>query len=145
LSYLLHPPLLEEIGLQAALHWFIAGIRKRSDIEATLVIQPPGLPRLTAELETAVYRVVQEAMANIVRHSESKTARVEIDRESGWITVRVRDYGVGMAHAVEPKDRSRMGVGIAGMKERIRQFGGELTVTPAGPGTLVMAKIPFLA
>jgi PAS domain S-box-containing protein len=146
LSYLLHPPLLEEAGLQAALHWFVEGVSKRSNIDVTLLVRPTGFPRLTDELETALYRVIQEALMNVVRHSGSKSARIEIDRQSEWITVRVRDYGSWtMTKLPETSSQSTMGVGIAGMRERLRQFGGELRVTAAEPGTLVEAKVPFFA
>jgi PAS domain S-box-containing protein len=144
LSYLLHPPLLDETGLRAALDWFIEGVAKRSGIQITLQIRPDIFPRLEVELETAIFRVVQEALINVVRHAKTESARVEIERRSESIVVRVRDYGQGL-----PRDFARLsdgksvGVGISGMRERIRQFGGELTVTRTEPGTLVEAKLPL--
>jgi PAS domain S-box-containing protein len=143
LSYLLHPPLLDETGLRAALDWFVEGVKKRSGVEIALMIRPQTFPRLTAEIETAIFRVVQEALTNVVRHAQSESARVEIDKLSDAVMVRVRDYGKGL-----PADilaGKKMGVGIAGMRERIRQFGGEVTVTRSEPGTLVEAKIPLFA
>jgi signal transduction histidine kinase len=136
LSYLLHPPLLDETGLRAALHWFVEGVKKRSGVEIALLIRPQTFPRLSGEIETAIFRVVQEALTNVVRHAQSESARVEIDKQSEAVVVRVRDYGQGL-----PADS--LGVGIAGMRERIRQFGGELTVTRSEPGTVVEAKIPL--
>lgn len=143
LSYLLHPPLLDETGLRAALHWFVEGVKKRSGVEITLLIRPQTFPRLSGEIETAIFRVVQEALTNVVRHAQSESARVEIDKQSEAVVVRVRDYGQGLpADILEGK---KLGVGIAGMRERIRQFGGELTVTRSEPGTVVEAKIPLFA
>ncbi len=144
LSYLLHPPLLDETGLRAALHWFIEGLSKRSKIEISLATRPATFPRLPSELETTIFRIVQEALTNVYRHSSSDRARVEIDKQADWVTVRVRDYGKGLAPEMgDNSANARMGVGISGMRERIRQFGGELTLTAAEPGTLVEAKIPL--
>lgn len=144
LSYLLHPPLLDESGLQAALHWFIEGLAKRSGIKVTMGITPQVFPRLAKDIETTVFRVVQECLTNVYRHANSQSARVEIDKQFDWIMVRVRDYGVGVPRAITGGSFSpRMGVGISGMRERLRQFGGELTVSRAEPGTLVEGKIPL--
>jgi PAS domain S-box-containing protein len=146
LSYLLHPPLLDETGLRAALDWFINGLSQRSGIGITLAIRPQTFPRLTAEIETTIFRVIQEALTNVVRHAHSESARVEIDKQGESIMVRVRDYGKGLPlELAGPTGTKKLGVGIAGMRERIRQFGGELTVTRAEPGTLVEAKIPLCA
>ena len=141
LSYLLHPPLLDETGLRAALDWFVEGVKKRSGVEIALTIQPPTFPRLSGEIETAIFRVVQEALTNVVRHAQSESARVEIGQQRDAVVVRVRDYGKGMP--AEMLAGKKLGVGIAGMRERIRQFGGELTVTRSEPGTLVEARIPL--
>ena len=144
LSYLLHPPLLDETGLRAALDWFVEGLAKRSGIEITLRIRPEIFPRLASEIETAIFRVVQEALTNVVRHAKSENARVEIDKEPEQVIVRVRDYGQGLPSELSDVRGARIfGVGISGMRERIRQFGGELTVTRTEPGTLVEAKIPL--
>jgi PAS domain S-box-containing protein len=146
LSYLLHPPLLDETGLLAALHWFVEGMAKRSNIQIGLTIQPHNFPRLTADIEAAIFRVVQEALTNVFRHANTNMARVEIEKQSEWITVRVRDYGKGVPPAVTAQPGGvRVGVGIAGMRERIRQFGGDLVVSRSEPGTLVEAKIPVFA
>ena len=144
LSYLLHPPLLDESGLRAALFWFIEGLTKRSKIDITLTVRPQNFPRLSADIETTIFRVVQEAMTNVYRHANSPSARVEIEKQAEWIVVRVRDFGKGVA---QPDDATgnafRTSVGIAGMRERVRQFGGNLTVSRAEPGTLVEARIPL--
>jgi PAS domain S-box-containing protein len=143
LSYLLHPPLLEEAGLRAALHWLVDGMNKRSSVQISLIVRPQVFPRLDAEIETAIFRVVQEALTNIFRHANSESARVEIDKQPEWVWVRVRDYGVGMpSDLCSPTGWMKLGVGIAGMRERIRQFGGDLTISRSEPGTLVEAKVP---
>jgi PAS domain S-box-containing protein len=143
LSYLLHPPLLDESGLRAALHWYVEGLVKRSGIEISLTITPQMFPRLSKEIETAIFRVVQESLTNVYRHAATDSARVEIAKQSEWIVIRVRDYGKGLAHELTGKNLSaRLGVGINGMRERVRQFGGELNVSRAEPGTLVEVRIP---
>jgi PAS domain S-box-containing protein len=144
LSYLLHPPLLDESGLRAALTWFIEGLAKRSCIQITLQVRPDTFPRLGADTETAIFRVIQEALMNAVRHAKTESARVEIEKRPDSVLIRVRDYGQGLpAELASLSSGKRVGVGISGMRERIRQFGGELTVTRSEPGTLVEAKIPL--
>jgi PAS domain S-box-containing protein len=146
LSYLLHPPLLDETGLRAALHWYVDGMVKRSNIQVTLTVIPSIFARLPRDIETTIFRVVQESLTNIYKHANSDSARVEIDKQPEWVVVRVRDYGKGVAHPTGSRERtSSLGVGISGMRERVRQFGGELTVTRAEPGTLVEAKIPLFS
>ena len=146
LSYILHPPLLDETGLRAALHWYVDGLAKRSSIEISLAIKPQIFPRLSSDMETTIFRVVQESLTNVYRHSQSDSARVEIDKQPEWISVRVRDYGKGVPPEIAGKVSSPgMGVGVTGMRERLRQFGGELTISRAEPGTLVEAKIPLFS
>jgi len=146
LSYLLHPPLLDETGLRAALHWFIEGLAKRSNIDITLTIQPQDFPRLGMDIETTIFRVVQEALTNVYRHAQSERARVEIEKQADCIVVRVRDYGKGvLTDMAKSISGVRMGVGVAGMRERLRQFGGDLSVRRSEPGTLVEAKIPLFS
>ena len=145
LSYLLHPPLLDETGLRAALHWYVDGMVKRSNIEVSLTMQPSAFPRLTQDVETAIFRVVQESLTNVYRHSGTEAARVEIVKQPECVLVRVRDYGNGMPAELCGKSATPgLGVGINGMRERLRQFGGELVVSRAEPGTLVEAKVPIL-
>src|SRR5208283_3488476 len=144
LSYLLHPPLLDETGLRATLHWYIDGLAKRSSIKISLTVTPQIFPRLSTDIETTIFRVVQESLTNVYRHANSESARVEIEKQPERVVVRVRDYGKGTSlEAVGRSHSSRLGVGIAGMTERVRQFGGELTVSRAEPGTIVEAKIPL--
>lgn len=144
LSYLLHPPLLEETGLRSALHWFIDGLIKRSGIEIQLIVRPANFSRMSSDMETTIFRIIQESLTNIYRHASSASARVEIDKQSEWVVVRIRDYGKGIAQDISGGTYlGRMGVGIGGMRERVRHLGGQLTVTRAEPGTLVEAKLPL--
>jgi PAS domain S-box-containing protein len=144
LSYLLHPPLLDETGLRSALHWYVDGLVQRSGIKIALTIIPVEFPRLPRDIETTIFRVVQESLTNVYRHSGTEGARVEIEKQSEWVIVRVRDYGKGLPlHTGSKYSSPGLGVGIAGMRERVRQFGGELSVSCAEPGTLVEAKIPL--
>lgn len=145
LSYLLHPPLLDETGLRSALDWYVEGLAKRTNIQISLTVKPLVFPRLAADIEVTIFRVVQESLTNVYRHADSESARVEIDKQSESIVVRVRDYGKGLPQEINSNrtSSSTLGVGIAGMRGRVRQFGGELTMSRAEPGTLVEAKIPL--
>jgi PAS domain S-box-containing protein len=146
LSYLLHPPLLDDTGLRAALHWFVEGMVKRSSIQISLTTTPSGFPRLARDIETTIFRVVQESLTNVYRHANSDSARVEIEKQAEWVIVRVRDYGKGPPQEIMGRTHSpSLGVGLVGMRERVRQFGGELTVSRAEPGTLVEARIPLFS
>jgi PAS domain S-box-containing protein len=146
LSYLLHPPLLDESGLRAALHLYVEGLTKRSGLNVYLVVKPDIFPRLAKDIEITIFRIVQESLTNIYRHANSESARVEIDKQSEWVNVRVRDYGKGLPPEFGGRgSAARLGVGISGMRERTRQFGGELYVSHAEPGTMVEAKIPLFS
>lgn len=144
LSYLLHPPLIDEVGLRPALEWYVDGLIKRSKIKISLILKPQIFPRLPKEIEMAIFRVIQESLTNVYRHAGTDSARVEIERQSDRVIVRVRDYGRGFASKVLGGRVSLdQGVGIGGMRERIRQLNGELIITRADPGTLVEARIPI--
>jgi PAS domain S-box-containing protein len=144
ISYLLHPPLLDESGLRPALHWYVDGLSERSKIDVSLALKPQLFPRLPKDLEVTVFRVVQESLTNVFRHSASESARVEIEKYADRVTVRVRDYGKGCPPELGGVNQPvRLGVGISGMRERVRQFGGDLIVVRAEPGTLVEASIPL--
>ncbi|HKU24680.1 MAG TPA: PAS domain-containing sensor histidine kinase [Candidatus Sulfotelmatobacter sp.] len=143
MSYLLHPPLLDESGLLPALHWYFEGLQSRGQLRIVFEYKPIIFPRLPREIETAVFRVIQESLTNIYRHSESEDARIELIQDSETVTVRVRDFGKGIPESnlglvIAP------GVGISGMRERVKQLNGELRITRAEPGTLVQAIIPIL-
>ncbi|MDE3137613.1 MAG: PAS domain-containing protein [Acidobacteriota bacterium] len=143
LSYLLHPPLLEELGLASTVSWYVQGFVDRSGIQVDLDIEAE-LGRMGREAELALFRVVQEGLTNVQRHSGSSKARVRIAREDSNAVVEVSDEGCGMPagfSAVIPPV-SRIGVGIAGMQERLRELGGELEIRSSETGTTVKASIP---
>jgi PAS domain S-box-containing protein len=143
LSYLLHPPLLEEMGLESALRWYVDGFSQRSSIQITLNL-PEDLGRLSPDLEITLFRVVQECLTNIHRHSESPTATISISRHSGGIELEVRDAGKGIAPERLAKIVSSgdLGVGLRGMRERIKGLSGDLTIDSGTKGTSVRVTIP---
>src|SRR5262249_21698087 len=96
LSYLLHPPLLDETGLRSALHWYVDGLSKRSQVEISLTLRPQVFPRLSSEMEATIFRIVQEALTNVYKHSGTDSARVEIDKQADVIFLKIRDYGKGV-------------------------------------------------
>jgi PAS domain S-box-containing protein len=143
MSYLLHPPLLDESGLLPALHWYFQGLQSRGQVRIAFDHKPAVFPRLPRDIETAVFRIIQESLTNIYRHSGSQDARIDLLQDATSVTVRIRDFGKGIAesklgHAVIT------GVGISGMRERVKQLSGELKISRAEPGTLVQATIPLL-
>jgi signal transduction histidine kinase len=141
-SYLLHPPLLDEAGLSSALGWYVQGLNERSGLNLSLDIAQ-DLGRLPAEMELAVFRIVQECLTNIHRHSESKTAAIRIEREGDVLTLDIRDHGKGMSAARLAEIQSQgSGVGIRGMRERLRQFEGSLNIESDSSGTRVLVTIP---
>jgi PAS domain S-box-containing protein len=142
MSHLLHPPLLDEVGLLSALSWYVEGLTKRSGIETSLEVQPGDFPRLAAEVETAVFRIVQEALTNVFRHSEASKVWITLSQGKGTIVVAVRDDGKGIGKRIAELQPDSVGVGIGGMKQRAKEFGGELRLTNAHPGTLVELRIP---
>ena len=142
MSHLLHPPLLDEVGLLSALAWYTDGLTKRSGIETSLDVQPRDFPRLTSELETAIFRIVQEALTNVFRHSEAHRVWITLTRKNGSISVAVRDDGKGIGKKIVELRPDSVGVGIGGMKQRAKELGGELKLTNLEPGTLVEIEIP---
>jgi PAS domain S-box-containing protein len=142
MSHLLHPPLLDEVGLLSALAWYTEGLTKRSGIEAFLDVQPPDFPRLSTEVETAVFRIVQEALTNVFRHSEARKVWINLTQRDGSIVVSVLDDGKGINERVAELRPESVGVGIGGMKQRAREFGGVLRLSNAAPGTLLELMIP---
>jgi signal transduction histidine kinase len=138
-SHLLHPPLLDEMGLQSALRWFIEEFSKRSNIQVELELAP-NLGRLNRECETAIFRIVQEALTNVHRHSGSPRASICITRTHGELALEVRDWGKGLPPRQHGAPQ-RSGVGLQGMQERVRQLGGhfEIRTNPDG-GTSVITK-----
>jgi len=142
LSHLLHPPLLDEVGLQSALSWYLEGLGKRSGMETVLQVTPLSFPRLSRAVETAVFRIVQEALTNVYRHSGAKKVSVTLSQRDEVFVITVRDDGKGIGEGVLDVRPASVGVGIGGMKERARELGGELRLANADPGTLLELTIP---
>jgi PAS domain S-box-containing protein len=142
MSHLLHPPLLDEVGLLSALSWYVEGLTKRSGIETSIEVQPRDFPRLSADVETAVFRIVQEALTNVFRHSEANKVWITLAQKEENIVVGVRDDGKGIGKRIVELQPDSVGVGIGGMKQRAKEFGAELRLTNAQPGTLVELVIP---
>jgi PAS domain S-box-containing protein len=143
MSHLLHPPLLDEVGLMSALSWYVEGLTKRSGIETSLDVQPPDFPRLSSEVETAIFRIVQEALTNVFRHSGARKVGISLTQKNGLLVVAVRDDGKGIGKKIVDLEPDSVGVGIGGMKQRAKEFGGELRLTNLNPGTLVELMIPY--
>ncbi len=144
ISHLLHPPLLDEVGLPSALQWYIDGFAKRSGIDTKLEL-PPNFGRLVSDFEITIFRIVQECLTNVHRHSGSATAEVCLIQSDGHIQLEIRDQGKGMP--VETRlslsTAGPMGVGLRGMRERVTQLGGTLDVRSSDAGTAVTALLPF--
>ena len=147
LSYLLHPPLLDEAGLASAVRWYVEGFAERSGIVAQLKL-PSDFGRLPATVETAVFRILQESLTNVHRHSGSKSVQVELAKAGDQLILTVRDFGRGIPaeslEAPQPNGRS-VGVGLAGMRERVNDLGGRLDIQSTPQGTLVMVSVPLPA
>jgi signal transduction histidine kinase len=144
LSYLLHPPFAEDMGLLTALRYYVEGVSQRTGIQISMKL-PKELAPLPFEMEAAIFRVVQESLTNVYRHSESKMAELEVSRNGQKVHVKVRDYGNGHAPGQAPKtfDLEKLGAGISGMRERVRGLGGEFRIYDAEPGTAVEMELPI--
>jgi signal transduction histidine kinase len=134
-SHLLHPPMLDEVGLHSALRWYLEGLTRRSGIETTILVEPDEFPRLSPELETAVFRVVQEALTNMFRHSGARNGWITLTAKRGSVHVTVRDDGKGISDEIVEFRPDRIGVGISGIRQRVKEFGGELRLSNASAGT----------
>lgn len=146
ISHLLHPPLLDETGFASAARWYVEGFAKRSGIQTGLDM-PEDLGRLPSSIELALFRVLQESLTNVHRHSRSGRADVSVSLSGDQVVLRVRDYGKGIP--LEVLDRFRRngahgGVGLAGMRERIHELGGRLEMDSDSRGTQVVATLPRL-
>jgi signal transduction histidine kinase len=145
ISYLLHPPLLDEVGFASAARWFVTGFAKRSGIEIKLAISTEL--RFAQSIELALFRVLQESLTNILRHSQSKTAEVRLDAQEQNIILSVKDYGIGIAPDRLEKfllTGAEVGVGLGGMRERARDLGGKLELHNHGAGTTVEVTLPVV-
>ena len=144
MSYLLHPPLLDELGLVSALKEYVDGFSQRSGIKLELDL-PAGFGRLPQEAETALFRIVQESLSNIQRHSGSEAAKISMHGDATCIKLEVMDQGKGMGQGpidLRSTSRVRLGVGILGMRERMIQLGGKFEIESSASGTTVRATIP---
>src|SRR5260370_25234751 len=142
MSPFVHSPLLGEVGLLSAIAWYVEGVARRSGIETFLDGQPPDLPRLVPEVETAIFRIVQEALTNVFRHSGAQKVWITLNQKDGQIVVAVLDDGKGIDKRVAELRPESVGVGIGGMKQRAKEFGEELRLTNPDPGTLLELRIP---
>jgi PAS domain S-box-containing protein len=141
-SYLLHPPMLDESGLSYALGWYVQGLTERGELDIDLKI-PENFERLSPEMELVIFRLIQECLTNVHRHSGSKTALIRVGREGDNILVEVQDHGRGMSQERFAEVQSQgTGVGIRGMRERVRQVHGELTIESNALGTRISATFP---
>jgi signal transduction histidine kinase len=140
LSHLLHPPLLEEMGLASAARWYVEGFTERSGIAVDLAM-PPDFNRLPDPVEMVLFRLLQESLTNVHRHSESKRARITLVIDSENAVLTIQDQGRGFdVHAEDP---ARLGVGVVGMRERVRELGGAFKIESTPRGTTVSATMPL--
>ena len=143
MSYLLHPPLLDENGLPAAISWYVSGLGDRSGLDVSLQISEE-FGRLPRGMELVIFRVVQECITNIHRHSGSKNADIRIVREPERVLIEAKDYGKGIPSEKLAEIRTKgSGVGIRGMRERLRQFNGEMMISSTPGGTTILVTIPI--
>lgn len=145
LSYLLYPPFLDENGLLSAIRWYAQGFAQRSGIQLDVDL-PATFERLPQDVETTLFRVVQEALINIHRHAHSPTARISLRLDRARLTLEIEDRGAGMAAeqvSLSVAGGGALGVGIPGMRERLKQLGGTLAITSSDQGTLVRAFLPL--
>ena len=144
ISYLLHPPLLDEVGFASAARWYVEGFSKRSDIQVNLKI-PDELKRLPGGLELVLFRILQESLTNIHRHSHSQSVDIQLEFVAADVVLRVRDYGQGMPAELVERFRSGAGVGVGlrSMRERIGEMGGRFEIQSDENGTLIKVIAPL--
>jgi PAS domain S-box-containing protein len=142
MSHLLHPPLLDEVGLVSAITWYVDGLTERSGIQTSLHVEPQDFPRLAPDLETAIFRIVQEALTNVFRHAAANHVWITLAQRGVQTIVTVRDDGRGIGAKIAELQPESLGVGIRGIKQRAKEFGGELHVSNANPGTIVEVVVP---
>ena len=144
ISHLLHPPLLDEVGLPSAIRWLVDGFGERSNIQATVEISA-DFPRLPQDVEIAIFRAVQECLSNVHRHSGSPSCTVQLSYEGDQVRVEIKDRGRGIPATKLPNLASTGGVGLRGMEERFRQLGGKLEISSGDDGTSIIAVLPVSA
>ena len=141
-SYLLHPPLLDENGLSQAIHWYMQGLKERTDLEIELSV-PGDFGRLPADLELTIFRIVQEGLTNIHRHSGSKTATIRLARTADSVLLTIEDHGKGISpEKLAALRAQRTGVGITGMRERVRHLKGVMDIQSNGIGATISVTFP---
>jgi PAS domain S-box-containing protein len=141
-SYLLHPPLLDENGLSQAIHWYMQGLKERTDLEIELSVSE-DFGRLPADLELTIFRIVQEGLTNIHRHSGSKTATLRLSRSADSVLLRIEDHGKGISpEKLAALRAQRTGVGITGMRERVRHLKGVMDIHSNGTGAAISVTFP---
>ena len=142
LSYLSHPPELERTGLISALRWYVEGFRKRTGIAVDLQVAK-GMTRLPNEMEIDIFRVVQEGLFNVFRHSGSQSASILLQGDNGHVVLQIKDNGHGMHDDVaHPERQPQAGVGISSIRERLRRWGGQLKIESSSDGALLVADVP---
>jgi PAS domain S-box-containing protein len=142
-SYLLHPPLLDDNGLRHAIEWYMEGLSERSDLKIDLDVSE-NFGRLPENLELAIFRIVQEALTNIHRHSGSKTGTIRLSRDNGRVLLEIQDHGRGISvEKLAAIKAQRTGVGIAGMRERVLHLKGELDIQSNDGGALISVTLPL--
>jgi two-component system NarL family sensor kinase len=142
-SYLLHPPLLDEVGLRSALQWYVDGFAERSKIKVDLKVSQ-DLGRLPRDLELVIFRVVQESLTNIHRHSGSASASIQLASAGNSVDLEISDAGKGISPERQREmNTARSGVGVRGMEERVRQFKGTLEISSSNQGTKVVVRLPL--
>lgn len=145
LSYVMHPPMLSELGIAAALRWYLRGFEARTGIKATLKVTV-ALPRVSLEAKTALFRIVQEALTNVYRHSGSKTVTVSLRKSPNSFVMSVADRGRGMPRStVAPAQNVVLGLGLSGMRARATQLQGTLAIDSGRQGTTVRVTLPLTA
>jgi len=145
ISYALYPPMLEEAGLKSAIPWFLHGFMERSGVTTKLDIAD-DFPRQPREVELAIFRVLQESLTNVIRHSGSRAANIRVSMQGEVVKLEIADQGKGISplvlEALNRGSLGELGIGLRGMRERIRQLGGALEVSSISGETIVRASVP---
>jgi two-component system, NarL family, sensor kinase len=145
ISHLLHPPLLDEAGFSSAARWYMEGFAQRSGVEVKMDV-PDDVGRLPKPIELGLFRLLQESLTNIHRHSGSARAEIVLQLFPDKVILQVRDYGKGISQELLENFRTKgtnSGVGLAGMRERLRELGGRLEIQSKVPGTLISVTMPL--
>jgi len=145
ISYLLHPPLLDELGIASAANWYVDGFSQRSGLQISVKIADK-MGRLPRAVELVLFRVLQESLTNVHRHAKSATVDVSLYVADGSAVLKVRDYGIGIPTEKLSHFRSKgthVGVGLTGMRERVREHGGQFEIRSSEPGTELLVTIPL--